>query len=240
MTQKKPSKAAIVLLLCIVLLVLTGWGFRSNSTKASDLRVTNQTKAFQVVHADIVGDVLQLTLRNISEKTINGYTLAFNGGLIQTDYTIGGFTIAPGQTEERTFPFDPKAPSRELEVQAVVFTDRSYNGAVTAAQTILHRREGTKTQLQAIQKLLDKTLESSDKQLAENLGHLMRQVSSLSEDGDRGPRNAALRSGLRDAKADVHKMLQGLIEESRGNNNTDLRPRLAELRTQVTERVNRL
>jgi hypothetical protein len=52
-----------------VSLTLTGSGFIGNSTKAKDLRVTNQTKAFQVVNPEIVGDELKLTLRNISERS---------------------------------------------------------------------------------------------------------------------------------------------------------------------------
>jgi hypothetical protein len=236
--SKKFSMGAGFFSLCAVSLMVTSWGFTGGSTKASDFRVTNQTKAFQV-HAKIVGDTLNLTLTNSSEKTINGYALAFNGGLIQVDYTIGNFTIAPGQIVERTFPCDPGG-SRELEVQAVVFTDRSFDGTVTAAQSILHRREGLKTQLQAIQTLLDKTLASSDNELPAAMGHLMRQVSSLSEGVDQGWRNRDLRSGLRDAKADVRKLLESLIQESSENKNTTLRPRLAELRNQVTERASRL
>ena len=237
--QRKISKAGVFLPVCLLSLVLMGWGFTGNSTKATDLRVANQTKALQVVHAEIVGDRLKLALRNISEKTINGLTLAFNGGLIQIDYTIGDFTFAPGQIEERTYPCDPQG-SRELEVQAVVFTDRSFDGTVTAARSILHRREGIKTQLQAIQTLLDKALESPDNQLAGNLAHLMRQVSSLSEDVDHGPRNRDLRSGLRDAKADMRKSVQSLIQESGEDKKTVLRQRLVELRSQVTARANRL
>src|SRR5687768_17742155 len=148
-SKKIFSKAAVFFTIGVVSLMLTSWGFRSNSTKANDLRVTNQTKGLQVVHAEIVGATLKLALRNISEKTINGVALAFNGGLIQINYTIGDFTFAPGQIEERTYPYDPQG-SRELEVQAVVFADRSFNGSVSAARSILHRREGIKTQLQAI------------------------------------------------------------------------------------------
>lgn len=237
--KRNLSKAAVFFTICVVSLVLMGWGFTGNSTKAKDLRVTNQTKALQVVHAEILGDTLKLALRNTSNKIINGFTLAFNGGLIQIDYTIGDFTFAPGQIEERTYPCDPLG-SRELEVQAVVFTDRSFDGAVTAARSILHRREGIKTQLQAIQTLLDKTLESPDNQLAGSLGHLMRQVSSLSEEVDHGSRNRDRRSGLRDAKADVRKSLQSLIQESGEDKKTVLRQRLLELRSQVTARANRL
>ena len=67
--QKNISKAAVFFLIGVVSLMLTGWGFTGNSTKAKDLRVTTQTKAFQVVNAEIVGDELKLTLRNISEKS---------------------------------------------------------------------------------------------------------------------------------------------------------------------------
>jgi hypothetical protein len=68
-SQKNFSKAAVFFITGAVSLMLTGWGFTGNSTKAKDLRVTNQTKAFQVVNAEIVGDELKLTLRNISEKS---------------------------------------------------------------------------------------------------------------------------------------------------------------------------
>jgi len=66
---KNFSKAAVFFIIGAVSLTLTGWGFTGNSTKAKDLRVTNQTKAFQVVNAETVGDELKLTLRNISEKS---------------------------------------------------------------------------------------------------------------------------------------------------------------------------
>ena len=58
------SKAAMFFIIGAVSLTLTGWGFTGNSTKAKDLRVRNQTKAFQVVN-----DEFKLTLRNISEKS---------------------------------------------------------------------------------------------------------------------------------------------------------------------------
>lgn len=239
-TKKIFSNAYVFFIICVVFLMLTGWGLSSNSTKANDLRVTNQTNAFQVVNAEIAGDVVNLTLKNVSEKTINGYALAFNRTLMQTDYTIGSFTIAPGQIEERTLPCNPNEPSRELEIQAVVFTDHSFNGSVTAANSILHRREGMRTQLQAVQRLLDNALESSDNQLPGTMGQLFRQVASLPEGSEHGPRNRAVRFGLRDAKADVKKLLQSLIQEHDHDKNIDLRQRLAELRSQVTARANRL
>lgn len=68
-SRKQVSKAAVFFIINAVSLMLIGWGFIGNSTKAKDLRVTNQTKAFQVEHAEIVGDTLKLTLRNISEKS---------------------------------------------------------------------------------------------------------------------------------------------------------------------------
>jgi len=68
-SKKIYSKAAVLFIIGVVSLMLTGWGFTSNSTKAKDLGVTNQTKAFQVVNVEIVGDELNLTLRNISEKS---------------------------------------------------------------------------------------------------------------------------------------------------------------------------
>ena len=67
--KKFCSKAAAFFIIGVVCLMLTGWGFTGNSTKAKDVGVTNQTKAFQVVNTEIVGDELKSTLRNISEKS---------------------------------------------------------------------------------------------------------------------------------------------------------------------------
>lgn len=52
-SKKIFSKAAVFFIIGVVSSMLTGWGFTGNSTKAKDLRVTNQTKAFQVVNAEI-------------------------------------------------------------------------------------------------------------------------------------------------------------------------------------------
>jgi hypothetical protein len=68
-SKKISSKATVFFIIGVVFLILTGWGFTGNSTKAKDLRVTNQTKPFQVVTAEMIGDELKLTLRNISEKS---------------------------------------------------------------------------------------------------------------------------------------------------------------------------
>lgn len=63
-SQKVFSKAAVLFIIGVVCLMLTGWGFTGNSTKAKVLRLTNQTNA-----TEIVGDELKLSLRNISEKS---------------------------------------------------------------------------------------------------------------------------------------------------------------------------
>ena len=76
--KKSFSKAAVFFIIGAVSLALTGWVFPGNSTKAKALRVTNQTKAFQVVNAEIVGDELKLTLRNISEKSCSKSELAYH------------------------------------------------------------------------------------------------------------------------------------------------------------------
>lgn len=68
-SKRNFSKAAVFFIFGAVSLTLTGWGFTGTSTKAKDLRVTNQTKVFQVVNAERVGDELKLILRNISETS---------------------------------------------------------------------------------------------------------------------------------------------------------------------------
>ncbi|HKY41939.1 MAG TPA: hypothetical protein VJM50_02510 [Pyrinomonadaceae bacterium] len=239
LNKKRFSRAAVFFIICVVSLLLTGWGLSPNSTKANNLRVTNQTTAFHVENAEIIGDRLNLSLRNVSEKTINGFRLTFNRTLLQTDFSLGRFSIAPGQIEERSYPCDPDELSQELEIEVVVFTDRSFDGSITAANAILDRRDGMRTQLQAVQKLLDSALETSDDQFPATVGQLASQLASLPEEGGPGAKGRALRFGLRDAKADVKNMLRSVIEEP-DHRNLDLRQRLADLRSEVIERLNRL
>lgn len=232
---RKPfSQITIFVFVCLALLGFTAWR-SSSSTKQNSPNVTNQTTAFQVVNVDVANNVLSLTLSNVSGKTINGYSLALNGTLIRTDYTIGESVIAPGQIEERNFPYHSK-DRPEIEIQAVVFTDRSFNGSIVAANSILHRREGLRTQLNAIDQLLNNALASSDRKLPATLGRLASEVDSLSE----GPQESrALRTGLHDAKSDAKKMLLDLMRESNPEN-LNLRQRLAEVKWQLKERANRL
>jgi hypothetical protein len=158
-----------------------------------------------------------------------------NGTLIRTDYTIGESAIAPGQIEKCTFPYSANDRT-EIEIQAVVFTDRSFNGSIAAANSILHRREGLRTQLVAIDQLLNGVLASSDRKLPAALTRLGSEVDSLSE----GPQESrALRTGLHDAKSEAKKMLHDLLQES-SPESSNLRQRLAELRRQLKERAGRL
>ncbi|MEK6279599.1 MAG: hypothetical protein AABN95_04525 [Acidobacteriota bacterium] len=233
--SKPISQITVFVFVSLALLGLTAWR-SSSSTKVDGPRVINQTTAFQVVGADVVNNVLNLTLRNVSEKTINGYSLALNGGFIRTDFTIGVSAIAPGQIEERSFPYD-SSQTPEMEIQAVVFADRSFNGSIVAAYSILHRRDGLKVQLQAIDLLLKAALESSDAKLPANLDSLLSEVDALPE-GRHETR--AFRTGLHDAKSDLKMMLKSLMTESSPGRNLALRQRLNEVRWQVTERAKRL
>jgi hypothetical protein len=183
----------------------------------------------------VVNNVLSITLSNVSGKTINGYSLALNGTLIRTDYTIGESVIAPGQSEERSFPYHSN-DRPEIEVQAVVFTDRSFNGSIAAANSILHRREGLKTQLAAIDQLLNGVLASPDRKLPAAFSRLGSDLDSLPEDAQE---SRALKTGLHDAKSDIRRLLHNLIQES-GSENLDLRQRLTEIRRKLQERSNRL
>lgn len=237
--RKTFPKTAVFLAVCIASLVLTAWRSSSSSPQKNRLRLANQTTAFQVVNAEVFNNDLHLTFTNVSEKAINGYTLALNGGLVHTDYTISSYTIEPGQIEERTFPSYSNEATAEIEVQAVVFTDRSFNGSIAAANSILHRREGLKAQLQAIEQLLNTALQSSDKNLAASVNQLVSQVDSLPE-GQQGSRRRALRAGFHDAKGDVRKMLQSAIQERSREKDFGLRQRLNDMRKHIGERVNRL
>jgi hypothetical protein len=63
--RKTFSKAALLASICVVPLALTARGSTGSVKKANDLRVTNQTTSFQVLHAEIVGETVDgSTLRS--------------------------------------------------------------------------------------------------------------------------------------------------------------------------------
>ncbi len=225
-------------------LMFTAWPSSGRRTQDKGIAVANQTTAFQVETAVADEHNLHLKLRNVSDKAINGYTLAVgSASIIQTDYTISGFTIAPGELEERTFPLSLSTSSKEIstriEVQAAVFSDHTYNGSITAANAIINRRLGLKTQLQAVLGMLDMTLKSPSKNLSTPLSQLESQITFLPEE-QQGSSSHAFKEGLRDAKADTQSLLKRITHEHRLNNNLDLRQKLTEAKEKIAERIQRL
>lgn len=149
-TLLKKWHVAVISSICIVVaLALAAWTPFRNQSK--DILVKNQTQALQVVSARKEGDNIQLRLKNISNKDINGYTLSLSDGeTITQDYTEGDFVFAPGKIEEDIIPAATSLSSgasaleQNINILAVVFTDNSSEGGVKAAAEIKDRRRGGK------------------------------------------------------------------------------------------------
>jgi hypothetical protein len=237
------ERLAVFALVCLAALFIVAWVSPTRSLQDSPFRVENKTKAFEVLRAEVVQDFLKLQLKNVSTTPINGYVLSLgNGGMIQTDYTIGGHEIAPGQVEEQLIPLSEMTvtsaiPQQEVVILAVVFNNRTSDGDSQAATVILNRRQGLKAQLERFLPLLDETLLTPDANLHGALSGLKSHVTSLVE-GQGGKLPRATVHGLHDAKEEIQALIDGLQREQQEGGN--LRRKLNELRRQIQERIARL
>lgn len=220
-TLLKKWHVAVISSICIVVaLALAAWTPFRNQSK--DILVKNQTQALQVVSARKEGDNIQLRLKNISNKDINGYTLSLSDGeTITQDYTEGDFVFAPGKIEEDIIPAATSLSSgasaleQNINILAVVFTDNSSEGGVKAAAEIKDRRRGVKKQLSHILPLLKNTLSVSDINLPTALRELKSQILSLPERPESGS-SRAIGFGMYDAKQDILLVIEK-IERSQQN-----------------------
>lgn len=236
----------LTILTILVTLLIGARSLPVISKQENTLQVENKTRSFQVVQTEVVGNSLRVQLKNTSKNYINGYTLSLpDGGIVETDYTISSYTIAPGQIEERVFPItrgdgaDVSSTDYKIGILAAVLTDYTQDGNAKATQSIMDRRGGLKFQLERILPLLDEALTSSDANLPSALNNLKNNISSLPEDREKAL-HLASRHGLRDAKNDVNALLNEYEKGKEGENQNTLRQKLLMLRQQAQERLSRL
>ncbi|HEV2915861.1 MAG TPA: hypothetical protein VGX92_21450 [Pyrinomonadaceae bacterium] len=234
----KRSALALIFMAAIGMAV---WLPRSIRSQQSTPRVENKTQAVQVVSLVLEETNYILSLKNISDKSINGYSLGMGArSMVDAELTTVGRVIAPGATFQERIPASklrPSSASGSLEptitILAVLFEDSTGEGDAPTIARHKARRAGVKGQLGNILPLIKATLEQPDSELPAALKKLKQRVASLSETpGDGLP--PASTSGLQSAKQDVLMMLENLQPSS------DIRAELSEIKEQLEKRAGKL
>ncbi len=237
----------VFVLLCVAVFgtgILSS-GVRSNSQEDRLPQVKNETESFQLVSIEKNKDLITLRMKNASDRGITAYSVSSHGrSRADTDYSISGHVIAPGEIEEIEIPFSSlntsgaftgKGP--EIRILTVVFDDHTSEGDFTAAADIRNTRIGKKIQLKRINRLMEEALKSSDADSLNTLNNLKLRIATLPENIEKG-QPFAVGSGLRNAKEDILTLIDRIEERQKdsnakpqvyGNNNTDLRGELTKL-----------
>ena len=157
----------------VLALVAFGLGAYYESP-GQDLPVTNNLKAIEVMSFTENERFVDLSLRNISNKPINGYSISLkDGGARTVDLSVGEKTINPGQTFKVSLPRRTEAMSPTIRY--VTFEDGSAEGDLVGIRELQDRREGRREQLQRIVPLLKKATSTAD------LDQLRTELNALPE-----------------------------------------------------------
>lgn len=206
---------------CVAVVGSSLWLPHSQSNSQDDPpQIKNETASFQLVSQEKRGGVLVLTMRNVSAKGITAYSVSDGPqSRVDTDYTISGHVIKPGDIEEIEIPLatlDKKKSSSgkkiEIRILAVVFHDHTSEGNPGIAAMIQQVRLGQKIQLGRINRLIRQALKSPDASFPAALSGLKASIASLSEDPDKD-QSSYVHSGLHDAKGDVLRLIEELEEK---------------------------
>ncbi|HEX8136300.1 MAG TPA: hypothetical protein VF544_01795 [Pyrinomonadaceae bacterium] len=230
--------------LALILMAAVGtaiWTPRSIWSQQITPQVENRTQTLQVISIEPKGGDYLLSLKNGSDKSINGYSLAIGPrGILDADLTTVGRAIAPGASFTERIPAanlrssstgDSLQPT--ITIMAVLFEDSTSEGDSSAIDRHKARRAGAKGQLDTILPLIKATLDTPDSELPAALEKLKARVASLPEMPDHG-RPPAFTSGLKGAKQDTLMMLQNLQA------GPGIRAELIEIKEKLERRIGKL
>jgi len=187
--------------------------------------VMNKTKSVEIISLVPTDRGYDLLLRNITQKNITGYSVAFKNGASNTvDLTVGERVIAPG--DHLTVHLPEGIEMLQPSIRYVIFDDDTGDGDANAILELQDRRAGRREQLRRIVSMLNTASASA------NIEQLKTDLQSLPEDSAAG-RSVYFALGMRNAKEDV--LLEvGKLDKS------NLRAELTKLAEKNNKRIMRL
>lgn len=200
---------------------------------------TSKTEALQVVSASAINRFARVSLKNVSNKNVNGIQLAINGGILQIEFLDADGAenqqIAPGAIYEEMFPFDGNEPV-EVAILAVTFDDKTSDGKASLANEIFETRRGVKQQLVRFKPLLATAIRSFDADSLIIFDRLLKAANELPE-GDSDD-SGAMKMGQIQAKHRIVQEINYVKEKQRSHPGlTTIRQSLSEIETRHARRI---
>ena len=175
----------------------------------------DSTGVLKFLSQEIIDRRFEVKVQNASNKVITAYaTAACDFPESSTDYSIGDYSIGPGEVFKINIPVktvvdhcDPAKTQPTITIVSVVFDDRSYAGEFRWAKGILDDRRGNRIQLKRINVLLTRALMGANVTEPDMFERLKNEIASLPIDEREPP---AVRGGLSSAKQRALYMLDEL------------------------------
>jgi len=187
----------------------------------------------EIVEALAGEGVTRITLRNISNKNINGLQVSIGTSSFMVEFLDADEPkqkLAPGETYQEWFP---AKFSNDVSILAVVFDDNSSSGDLTLSQEILDTRRGVKKQLKHFGQILKEAL-NSDKVDETTLDKLNAELDKPVNDDPED--SGAVKMGQRKAKQQIRHQLEELQRKVLKEPSANIRTGLTAIELKETQR----
>ena len=236
-------KAKVPITISIVLIVIA-FGTVSSSRrqdKQSQPSAKSRTSAIEITKIEIRNDIDSaiVTMKNVSNKSINGMKLSYDKGSVQIDflaaYEPDRQRLLPGATYQEMFPLTDPSDPFEVGVLAVTFDDKSSDGDAESVRGIVDARRGFAKEMKRLRPLLEAALDSPDGDSPVILDRLKSQFEGLSLEKSDG--SADFRQGQTEARQELLYDIQFLKERQSATGQVQIRRALAKAKARYDKRV---
>jgi hypothetical protein len=227
-----------LIIFTLICMVIGGvaWSSVTRIAQDDELYVAKKTLAFQVVSIKTEGTSLQILLRNVSHKNINGYKIGIADGFqVTKDLALANEVIKPNDTDQFRIAISPD-DKLDINILSVIFDDGTTDGDPNAAAELTNKRLGMQVQLGRIISLLQSELASPDANTLTVLDRLKSHAASLPVKSD----------GLlpSDSEVELHGMkdmflteLEELRLRQHARGDTGFRKALIKLKQRLEKRI---
>jgi hypothetical protein len=201
-----------------------------------------KSAALDIVNTQVSNGFVKVSLRNVSNKSINGIQLSVNGGILQIEFLDADEPdhqkIPPGAIYEESFPITDSSKPVEVAVLAVTFDDKTSDGDTSLASEIFGTRLGVKKQLMRFRRLLADALNSPNADSIAIFDELKGQVNDLPDEdsADSGP----MRMGQRQAKQQIIQEIDYVKRKLNQGGAMMIRSALSEIKDKHDRRIQSL
>lgn len=172
--------------------------------------VWNMTQFFQLIKLEKVENRdLKLTLKNTSDKKINGFQVSVGNVGIHTELMYNeDQMIPPGGIRVEQFAIQENTDTKGVALLSVHFEDGTADGDAVAVKQVEEERSGQKTQIKRALALIRRTVQSPDGDSVAALDELLSQIRSLPSQGKNGRDD--FWAGLESGKKRMVAIIEGL------------------------------